>query len=408
MGLNLPTPELLIKGFIQYKQFSSERRGINSASKKNIIRKFYILLYYHLLVSTGDWLGRNQNPQMLRIPYLKWHLTKSTVGPPLLGFVICGFNQPLSWWNPWMSNSQIGRADCVQFSSVSQSCSTLCDPMDRSTPGLPVHPSPTPGVHPNPCPLRWWCHPTISSSVAPFSSCPQSFPASGSFPMSQLFTSGGRSIGVSASTSVLPMNTQDWSPLGWTGWISLQSTGLSRVFFQHHSWKASILWCSAFFIVQLSHPCMTTGKTIALTRWIFVGKVMSLLFNVLSRVVIIFLPRSRCLLISWLQSPPAVILERVSNWAIVINHMSASAAERSRGSIEESHLPSWRKRFVCLDVGGPMPPHRETLAQSSGGRGLGRFGNWERGWEPWAGVRVGECQELKLQRLAPAGLGGSR
>ena len=91
-------------------------------------------------------------------------------------------------------------------------------------------PSPAPGVHPNPCPLSQWCHPTISSSVIPFFSCPQSFPASGSFPMSQLFASGGQSIGVSASTSVLPTNTQDWSPLGWNGWISLQSKGLSRLF----------------------------------------------------------------------------------------------------------------------------------------------------------------------------------
>ena len=94
----------------------------------------------------------------------------------------------------------------------------------------PPYPSLTPGVHPNPCPSSRWCHPAISSSVIPFSSWPQSFPTSGSFPMSQLFTSGGQSIGVSASTSVLPMNTQDWSPLGWTGWISLQSKGLSRVF----------------------------------------------------------------------------------------------------------------------------------------------------------------------------------
>ena len=89
--------------------------------------------------------------------------------------------------------------------------------------------SPTPKVHPNPRPLCWWCHPTISSSVVPFSG-PQSFPASGSFQMSQLFASGGQSIGVSASLSVLPTNTQDWSPLGWTGWISFQSKGLSRVF----------------------------------------------------------------------------------------------------------------------------------------------------------------------------------
>ena len=93
----------------------------------------------------------------------------------------------------------------------------------------PPCPLPTPWVHPNPCPLSRWCHPTISSSVVPFS-CPQPFPASGSFPMSQLSASGGQSIGVSASASVLPMNTQDWSPLGWTGWISFQSKGLSIVF----------------------------------------------------------------------------------------------------------------------------------------------------------------------------------
>ena len=140
----------------------------------------------------------------------------------------------------------------------------------------PPCPSPTPGVYLTPCPLSWWCHPTISSSVVPFFSCLQSFPASRSFPMSQLFASSGQSIGVSASKSVLPMNTQDWSPLGWTGLICLQSKGLSRVF--NTTVKASILWHSAFFIIQLSHPYVNTGKTIALTRWTFVGKVMSLPF----------------------------------------------------------------------------------------------------------------------------------
>ena len=138
--------------------------------------------------------------------------------------------------------------------------------------------SPTPGVYPNSCPSSRWCHPAISSSVVPFSSCPQSLPASWYFPMSQLFAWGGQSIGVSASASVVTMSTQDWSPLGWTDWMSLQSKGLSRVFSQHHGSKASILQCSAFFTVQLSHPYMTTGKTIALTRWTFVGKVMSLLW----------------------------------------------------------------------------------------------------------------------------------
>ena len=115
-----------------------------------------------------------------------------------------------------------------QFSSVqSFSCVQLFatpKPQHARTPC----PSPTPRVHPNPCPLSQWCHPTISSSVIPISSCPQSFPASGSFKMSQLSASGGQSTGVSASTSVLPMNTQDWFPLGWAGWISLQFKGLSR------------------------------------------------------------------------------------------------------------------------------------------------------------------------------------
>ena len=110
----------------------------------------------------------------------------------------------------------------------------------------PLYPSPTPRVHSNSYPLSQWCHPTISSSVIPFSSQLQSFPASGSFQMSQLFASGGQSIGVSASTSVLPMNTQDWSPLGWNGWISLQSKGLSRVF------SNTIVQKHQFFSPQLS------------------------------------------------------------------------------------------------------------------------------------------------------------
>ena len=173
----------------------------------------------------------------------------------------------------------------------------------------PPCPSPTPGVHPNPCPLSRWCHPTISSSVIPFSSCLQCCPTSGSFLMSQLLASGGQSIGASASASVLPMNIQDWFPLGLTGLISLQLKGLSRVFFNTTVQKKSIFWPSAFFVVQLSHPYMTTGKTIALIRWTFVSKVMSLLFNMLSRFVIAFLQGSKYLLILWLQSPSAVILK---------------------------------------------------------------------------------------------------
>ena len=131
-----------------------------------------------------------------------------------------------------------------QFSSVALLCLTLQPHGLQHT--RPPCPSPTPGGYPNSCPLRRWCHPTTSSFVVPFSSSLQSFPASGSFQMSQFFISGGQSIGVSASTSVLPMNTQDWSPLGWTGWISLQSKGISRVF------SNTTVQKHQFFDVQLS------------------------------------------------------------------------------------------------------------------------------------------------------------
>ena len=159
----------------------------------------------------------------------------------------------------------------LSFCSVQFSHSVVSD---SSWPHGPQHTrpsylSPTPRVRSNSYPLSWWCHPTISSFLVLFSSWLQSFPASGSFQMSQLFASGGQSIGVSASTSVLPMNTQDRSPWWWTGWITLQSKRLSRVFSQQHSSKASILQCSAFFIVQLSHPYTTTGKT----NWVAFGKI---------------------------------------------------------------------------------------------------------------------------------------
>ena len=117
----------------------------------------------------------------------------------------------------------------------------------------PPCPSPTPRVHPNSCPLTQWCHPTISSSVVPFSSCSQFFPASGSFQMSQLFASGGQSVGVLASTSVPPLNTQGWSPLGWTGWISLQSKGLSRVFSNTTDRKHQFFGTQPFLYKSHSH-----------------------------------------------------------------------------------------------------------------------------------------------------------
>ena len=180
----------------------------------------------------------------------------------------------------------------VQFSSVAQLCPTLCDPMDCRLPC----PSPIPGAYPNSHPTSRWCHPTISSSVIPFSSCLQSLPASQFFPRSQFFPSGDPSIVASASASALPENIQDWFPLGSTGLISLISRVFSNTTVQKHQ-----LLDAQFSLWSNSHPCMTTGKTITLTRWTLFGKVTSLLFCMLSRLVITVLPRNKRLLISWLQ-----------------------------------------------------------------------------------------------------------
>ena len=191
-------------------------------------------------LSPADSLGpRGLQPAMLLCPSdfpgkkLEWVAISSSRGAPRprdRNFV------------SWIAGRLFTMVSSFQFSSVTQSCPILRPNEQQNT--RPPCPSPTPGVHPNPGPSNRWCHPTVSSSVVPFSSCPQSFPASGSFPMSQLSASGGQSTGVSASASVLPVNTQDWSPLGWTGWISLQSKGLSRVFsttVQKHQFFGNLL-----------------------------------------------------------------------------------------------------------------------------------------------------------------------
>jgi len=212
------------------------------------------------------------------------------------------------------------------------SCSVVSDslwPHGLQHARLPC-PSPTPGACWNWCPLSQWCYPTISPSVIPFSSCLQSFPASGSFPMSQLFVSGGQSIGASASASVLSMNIQDWFPLGWTDWISLQSKGLSRVF-SNTTVQKHQFFGTQFSLWSNSHPHMTTGKTIALTRWTFVGKVMSLLCNMLSRLVTAFHSRSKCVLILWLQSPSAEILEPPKIKSLTVSIASPSICHEVMG-----------------------------------------------------------------------------
>ena len=210
----------------------------------------------------------------------------------------------------------------------------------------PPCPSPTPGVQSNSCPLSWWCHPAISSSVVPFSSSPQSLPASQSFAMSQLFAWGGQSIGVSALASVLPMNTQDPSPLEWTGWISLQSKRLSRVF------SNTIVQKHQFVGAQLSSQSNShihtwlLGKTIALTRRTFVGKVMSLLLNMLSRLVITFLPRSKHLLISWLQSPSAVFIKYIE--LTTLQNRKHQVHMSSLGDSTKYHLTNYTRSLQFL------------------------------------------------------------
>ena len=175
-----------------------------------------------------------------------------------------------------------------QFSSVAQSCPTLCDPMNCSTPGLPVH-------HQHPELTQTHVHEVSDAiSVVPFSSCLQSFPAAGSFLMSQLFSSGGQSIGASASTPVLSMNSQGWFALGWTGLISSLSKGLLRIFSSTAIWRHQLFRAQPSLGSKNLH--MTTGKTIAL----MIQTLLSLLFNTLSTFLIAFLPRSKYLLTSWL------------------------------------------------------------------------------------------------------------
>ena len=215
-----------------------------------------------------------------------------------------------SWDSPG-KNTGVGchfLLQCMHACSVAWVVSDSVQPHRHQQARLPCL-SPAPTACSNSCPSSQWCHPTISSSVVPFSSCLQSFPSSGSFPMSQFFSSDDQSIGPSASASVLPINIQDWFPLGLTGLISLQSKGFSTRVVSKPLFKSINSSVLSFLYSPTVISIHDYWKIIALTRQIFVGKVMSLLLIMLSSLVIAFLPRSKCLLISWLQSLSAVILE---------------------------------------------------------------------------------------------------
>ena len=208
--------------------------------------------------------------------------------------------------------------------SVQFSCSVVSDSLQplESQHTRPPCPSPTPRVHPNPCPLSQWCHPTISSPVVPSPPALNLSQHQGLFQwvssLYQVAKCWSFSFSISSSgeySGLISLRIH---------WFDLEVQGALKSLLQHYGSKASILWHSAFFIVQLSHPYMTTGKTIALTRWTFVGKVMSLLFNMLSRLVIAFLPRSKRLLILWPQSPSAVILEPEKIKSVTVSTLSPS------------------------------------------------------------------------------------
>ena len=230
-----------------------------------------------------------------------------------------GYSQPTDWTQvfcifliagEFFTTEPLGKPNDFSFRSVQVSRSIMSDSLwshGLQHAMLPC-PSPTPRACSDSCPLSQWCHPTISSSAVPFFSCLQSFPASEFFLMSQFFSSGCQSIELQLQHQSFQIIFRVYFlRIDWFDLLAVQGTLKSLL--QHHSSKASILQCTTFFMVQLSHPYMTTGKTIALTIQTFIGKVMSLLFNMLSSFVIAFLPRSKCVFISWLQSPFIVILE---------------------------------------------------------------------------------------------------
>ena len=232
-------------------------------------------------------------------------------------------------WDAWTMFESSNLVFVVCY-SITQLCPTL-RPHGLQHTMLPC-PSLSPWVCWNSCPLSWWYHPTVSSSVVPFSSWPQSFPASGSFQMSWLFESGGQSIGASASAPVLPISIQGWFPLGLIGLISFLSKGLSWVFSSITVWKHQFfstqpsLWSNSHILY------MTAVKTMTLTIRTFVSKVMSLLFNMLSRFVIAFLPRSKRLLISRLQAL-STALQQFVNWELPDVQAGFRKGRRTRDQI---------------------------------------------------------------------------
>ena len=230
----------------------------------------------------------------------------------------------------------------IQFSSVAQLCPTLCDPMNLSTPGLPVH-------HQLPEYTQTHVH-WVSNAIQPSHPLSSPSPPAPNPSQHQGLFQWVNSLNQVAKVLEFQLQHQSfqWTPrtdILWMDWLDLLAVqGTLKSLLQHHSSKTSILQHSAFFIVQLSHPYMTTGKTIALTRWTFVGKLMSLLRNMLSRLVITFLPRSTCFLISWLQSPSEVILEPRKIKSVTVSTVSSSICHEVIG-LDAMILVFWMLSF---------------------------------------------------------------
>ena len=309
-----------------FSKFSPPIYKRDSCKKKiKIIVWIYIYMYTHTHTNFLYW---KKHTQEHKASQQKAQRTKICWAPSIVPWLKC------------FTFIGILKHMFSQFSSVTQLCQILCDPHEPQH-ARPPCPSPTPRVHPNPCLLRQWCHTTISS-CRPLLLLPSIFSSIRVFSNESAlrirwpkYWSFSLNISPSNEYSGLISFRMDWLDL-----LAVQGTLKSLL--QHHSSKTSILQCSVFFMVQLSHPYMTTGKTIALTRWTFVGKVMSLLFNMLSRLVITFLPKSKCLLISWLQPPSAVILEPLKIKSATVSTVSPSVCHEVKG-LDAMILVFWIK-----------------------------------------------------------------
>ena len=314
----------------------------------------------------GRWLGWGWSPRDGISALIRWDIRALPLSLILslhLTPTTWGYKESLAIYGPGTELSpesdkagtlisDLQPLESWETHSVQFSCSLVSDSLlpHESQHARPPCPSPASGVHPNSCASSQWCHPAISSSVIPFSSCPQWINCSHEVAKVLEFRLQHQSFNEHPRLVSFRM---DWLDL-------LEIQGTLKSFLQHHSSKASIFRCSAFFTVQLSHPYMIAGKTITLTRWTFVGKVMSLLLNMLSRLVITYFPRSKSLLISWLQSSSAVILDPRKIKSATVSTVSPSISHEVM-RLDAMIFVFWMLSFKSAFFTPLFYPHQETL-----------------------------------------------